>query len=74
MRIVGARSARLALSFYPGDERHNFFVSPPILRRKLFDLQPDPDGKHLPRERALEQLGSGLPESLGRVGCFGQGL
>jgi uncharacterized protein (TIGR00661 family) len=47
VRIAGARSSRLALSFYPAAESPGFFVSPPILRRQLFELHPDPQGNHL---------------------------
>jgi uncharacterized protein (TIGR00661 family) len=47
VRLAGARSSRLALSFYPAAETPGFFVSPPILRRQLFELRPDLDGEHL---------------------------
>ena len=47
--VTGARSARLALSFYhaPDLPERNFFVSPPILRRQLFALNADGSGGHL---------------------------
>lgn len=49
VRLAGARSARLALSFYPATDipERRLFVSPPVLRRRLFELQPDPAGTHL---------------------------
>lgn len=47
VRLVGAASTRVALSLYeaPDLPRKSIFVCPPILRRRLFDLQPNPDGK-----------------------------
>ena len=47
--ITGARSSRLALSFYhaPDLPKRKLFVSPPILRRQLFELRPDFSGGHL---------------------------
>jgi uncharacterized protein (TIGR00661 family) len=47
--ITGARSARLALSFYQAADLtgRNFFVSPPILRRQLFTLGSDASRGHL---------------------------
>jgi uncharacterized protein (TIGR00661 family) len=47
--VTGARTARLALSFYqaPDMPERNFFVSPPILRRQLFALAPNFSGGHL---------------------------
>lgn len=47
--VTGARSSRLALSFYhaPDLPDRNLFVSPPILRRQLFELHPDFSGGHL---------------------------
>jgi uncharacterized protein (TIGR00661 family) len=47
--VTGARSSRLALSFYhaPDMPEKRFVVSPPILRRQLFALQPDFSGGHL---------------------------
>ena len=49
LRLTGARSARLALSFYPapGLPQRGLFVCPPILRRQLFELQPDASGGYL---------------------------
>lgn len=47
--VTGARSARMALSFYhaPDIAERKFFVSPPILRRQLFELRADFSGGHL---------------------------
>ena len=47
--VTGARSAKMALSFYhaPDMPHRRFFVSPPILRKQLFELQPDFSGGHL---------------------------
>ena len=47
--VTGIRSSRLALSFYqaPDLPRRKMFVSPPILRRQLFDLHADFSGGHL---------------------------
>jgi uncharacterized protein (TIGR00661 family) len=49
VRLTGARSARLALSFYSAADipERRFFVSPPILRRQLFELKPDTGGGYL---------------------------
>jgi len=49
MRLTGANAARLALSFYaaPDLPELEMFVCPPILRRQLFSLAADPNGKHL---------------------------
>jgi uncharacterized protein (TIGR00661 family) len=49
VRLAGARSARLALSFYsaPDIPERSFYVAPPILRRQLFELQPDSSGGYL---------------------------
>ena len=46
VRLVGAASTRIALSLYeaPDIPGKNLFVSPPILRRQLFELQPNPAG------------------------------
>jgi uncharacterized protein (TIGR00661 family) len=46
VRLVGAASTRLALSLYeaPDLPEQNLFVAPPILRRQLFELQPNPGG------------------------------
>ncbi|HEY2083759.1 MAG TPA: glycosyltransferase family protein [Verrucomicrobiae bacterium] len=47
--VTGARSSRMALSFYhaPDMPQRKCFVSPPILRRQLFELRPDFSGGHL---------------------------
>ena len=47
--VTGARSSKLALSFYhaPDLPKQKLFVSPPILRKQLFELQPDFSGGHL---------------------------
>jgi uncharacterized protein (TIGR00661 family) len=47
--VTGIRSSRLALSFYraPDLPHRKLFVSPPILRRQLFELHPDSSGGHL---------------------------
>jgi len=47
--VTGAKSSRMALSFYHASDmpKRNFYVSPPILRRQLFALQPDFSGGHL---------------------------
>jgi uncharacterized protein (TIGR00661 family) len=46
VRLVGAASTRIALSLYeaPDLPEKNLVVAPPILRRQLFELQPNPDG------------------------------
>jgi uncharacterized protein (TIGR00661 family) len=46
IRLVGAGSTRIALSLYeaPDLPGKDLFVGPPILRRQLFDLQPNPNG------------------------------
>jgi uncharacterized protein (TIGR00661 family) len=46
VQLVGAASTRLALSFYeaPDLPEKNLAVCPPILRRQLFELHPNPDG------------------------------
>ncbi len=46
VRLVGAASTRFALSLYeaPDLPEKNLFVGPPILRRQLFELQPNPGG------------------------------
>lgn len=48
-RLVGARSTRLALSHYeaPDLPGRRLVVAPPLLRRRLFELQPDAVGSHL---------------------------
>jgi uncharacterized protein (TIGR00661 family) len=45
--LLGARQTRLALSFYeaPDLPAKKIHVCPPILRRQLFDLTPNPDGR-----------------------------
>jgi uncharacterized protein (TIGR00661 family) len=47
IRLVGASSTRFALSLYkaPDLPQKNLVVAPPILRRQLFDLQPNPNGQ-----------------------------
>jgi len=47
IRLVGAASTRLALSLYeaPDAPERDLFVAPPILRRQLFELSPNPAGK-----------------------------
>jgi uncharacterized protein (TIGR00661 family) len=49
VHLTGARSARLALSFYPAPDvpKRRLFVCPPILRRQLFELKADPNGDYL---------------------------
>ncbi len=47
--LAGARSTKMALSFYPAasiPERH-LFVCPPLLRQEVFDLPQDLPGKFL---------------------------
>jgi len=46
IRLVGAASTRFALSLYeaPDLPARNLVVGPPLLRRQLFNLQPNPDG------------------------------
>jgi uncharacterized protein (TIGR00661 family) len=45
-RLLGARATKLALSFYeaPDLPGKRIVVSPPILRKQLFSLSPNPDG------------------------------
>jgi uncharacterized protein (TIGR00661 family) len=47
IRLVGAASTRVALSFYEAADipGRSLFVCPPILRRNLFELQPNPEGQ-----------------------------
>lgn len=47
VRLVGARSTKMALSFYeaPNLPGKNLFVCPPLLRNQLFELTPNPNGK-----------------------------
>ena len=49
VKLTGARSARLALSFYPAAAapKQRLFVCPPLLRSELFELQPDQPGHFL---------------------------
>ena len=44
--MVGAASIRVALSLYPARDlpSRRLTVSPPILRRRLYELQPNPNG------------------------------
>lgn len=46
VKLVGAASTKLALSFYeaPDLPARDIIVSPPILRRQLFELEPDLEG------------------------------
>jgi uncharacterized protein (TIGR00661 family) len=46
IRMVGSASTRFALSLYeaPDLPEKNLVVAPPILRRQLFDLTPNPNG------------------------------
>lgn len=46
VQLVGAASTQVALSLYeaPNLPGKNLIVCPPILRRHLFELQPDPEG------------------------------
>lgn len=46
-QLVGACSTRLALSLYeaPDRPRHRLFVCPPLLRQRLFELSPSPNGQ-----------------------------
>lgn len=47
VRLVSLASTRLALSFYeaPDLPQKKLFVCPPILRKQLFQLESDPNGK-----------------------------
>jgi uncharacterized protein (TIGR00661 family) len=47
--LAGARSTKLALSFYPTAslERRRLFVCPPLLRDEVFDLPQDRPGRFL---------------------------
>jgi uncharacterized protein (TIGR00661 family) len=49
VRLVGAASTRLALSLYdaPDLPRRNVVVCPPLLRKRLFELRPNPKGTML---------------------------
>jgi len=47
VRLVSLAATRLALSFYEAPDllEKSLFVGPPILRKQLFELTPDPNGK-----------------------------
>jgi uncharacterized protein (TIGR00661 family) len=47
VRVVGSASTRLALSLYeaPDLPRKSLVVCPPLLRKRLFELPPNPDGR-----------------------------
>ena len=47
--LAGARSTKLALSFYPAASRpeRRLFVCPPLLRREVFELPQDSPGRFL---------------------------
>ncbi|PWU13845.1 MAG: UDP- glucuronosyltransferase [Verrucomicrobia bacterium] len=47
VKLVGAASTRLALSFYEAQDlpRKNIKVCPPLLRKQIFEMHPNPDGK-----------------------------
>ena len=47
VRMVGAASTKIALSLYdaPDLPKARLTVCPPLLRRRLFELNPNPDGK-----------------------------
>lgn len=47
--LAGARSTRLALSFYPAAAlpRQRLFVCPPLLRSQVFELAPEQTGRYL---------------------------
>lgn len=49
VRLTGANATRVALSFYKADDlaKLRMFVCPPVLRKQLFSLPPDSNGKHL---------------------------
>lgn len=49
VRLAGARSTKLALSFYPAASQpeRRLFVCPPLLRHELFDLPQDSPGRYL---------------------------
>jgi uncharacterized protein (TIGR00661 family) len=44
VQLVGASSTRLALSLYEARDLPDIKVSPPILRRQLFEQHPNPNG------------------------------
>ena len=47
--VAGARSTKLALSFYPAEPvpQKRLFVCPPLLRAEVFELAPDQPGRFL---------------------------
>jgi uncharacterized protein (TIGR00661 family) len=49
VRLAGARSTKLALSFYPAASlpERDLVVCPPLLRRELFELRPETPGRFL---------------------------
>jgi uncharacterized protein (TIGR00661 family) len=49
VRLAGARSTRLALSFYPAAPlpQQRLFVCPPLLRAEVFELPPEQPGRFL---------------------------
>jgi uncharacterized protein (TIGR00661 family) len=49
VHLAGARSTRLALSFYPAASlpERRLVVGPPLLRREVFDLTPEQPGRFL---------------------------
>ncbi len=49
VRLAGALSTKLALSFYPAASmpERRLFVCPPLLRREIFDLPQDSPGRFL---------------------------
>jgi uncharacterized protein (TIGR00661 family) len=49
VRLAGARSTKLALSFYPAAPipERRLFVCPPLLRAEVFEMQPDHPGQFL---------------------------
>jgi uncharacterized protein (TIGR00661 family) len=46
VRLVGSASTRLALSLYEAADmpEKSLFVCPPLLRKRLFELEPNPNG------------------------------
>jgi len=49
VRLVGARSSRVALSFYEAADvpKRRTRICPPILRRRIFGIKPDPNGQFI---------------------------
>src|ERR1051326_4042168 len=47
VRLIGARSSRVALSFYEAADvpKRKTRICAPILRRQIFDMKPDPNGR-----------------------------